>query len=298
MSAASPVVQSAPPNGYTPRVPPMMPLTEPPLAPLPAIELLERLPPCDDHKLLPSRIAASEIELLPIFNSRTQHDEDAIEGMTVTLANGDRLLPILVYRAGGRTFLVDGHMRLEAHRRWATTMGRAGAFKVPVEWHQGSPVDAVLCSVERNTKHGVRLTAGERSDAAWRLVLIDRGLTRNQITKATGTSRRTINTMRSTWRELGERAHAYQHWADAKQAITRQRDLSVDQMLDLREARAERVADQLARALGAGLSADPDLMARAMWHYMGRKRGAFAVAVREQFGEALVDELDDCPPEF
>jgi len=285
-------VQFAPPSGCTLgslphhlKVPSMLTsqVTLTGSSPLAAIELLERLRGDDHHTPLPRRLPAARIETLPIFNSRSYRDDSAVADLLAAIAQGTSVPPLVVYPAGGRVFLMDGHMRLEAHRQWAASKGREGAFTVPVVDFEGTPTEAVLSSVERNAKHGVKLTTGERTDAAWKLVLIGRGLTRSQIEAATGVSRRTINTMRTVRRDLATAAEQHVAWVEARQAVSRSGDLTVDEMLDLREARAERLADQIARAVGARHSEDPDLMATAMYHFMGRKRAAFAGAVADRF---------------
>lgn len=280
-------VQMHPPNGCTHVVPLNLPLGVPmrttskavhSLCPLAAIELLEGLT-SGQPPLLPRRLPASRIELLPLFNSRTYRDDDVVAGMLAALAAGEALPPLVVYAAGQRVFLMDGHMRLDAHRRWAEEKNREGTFTVPVVTFAGKPAEAVLSSIERNAKHGVRLSKVERTDAAWKLVVIDRGLTRSQIAAGSGVSPRTVNTMRSTRRELGVEAEEHSAWLDARLALTRTRDLSVDDMLDLQAARAERAADQFTRAVGSGLADEPSVLARAMLHYTGRKWDAFVEAV-------------------
>src|SRR5690606_24027143 len=143
------------------------PLTDRPLLEGKALEGLRRLedlaqntPP---EMELPSRVPLSKIEQLPVFYSRKCLDERLIADLAKVLDSGGDLPAVTVLRAGGKTFLVDGHHRLEAYRVHAGRQSAGESFEVPVAYFAGTPSDAVFASIIANSRHGIRLTASERT---------------------------------------------------------------------------------------------------------------------------------------
>lgn len=229
----------------------------------------------------PSTVLISKIETSPVLHHREELSERLIGDLVKVLDNGDRLPPITVLRVGGRTFVVDGHHRLEAHRVHASRLSQSGDYEVPVAYFAGSPAEAVFASIVANSRHGVRLTASERTDAAWKLVLIGEK-NRTEIRQATGVARSWITKMRQVKRLLGDEAGEYRSWHRALQVAngrTRQ-ELTEEEYEERKRMRAERIADQITRTIGKH-SSDPELMAMAMEVVLGRKLGEFIRHLRE-----------------
>lgn len=236
---------------------------------------------------LPLRVPLSEIEQLPVFYSRECLNERLIVDLAKVLDSGGDLPAVTVLRAGGKTFLVDGHHRLEAFRVYAGRQSAGERFEVPVAYFSGTPSEAVFASIIANSRHGVRLTASERTDAAWKLVLIGEK-NRKEITHATGVARSWITKMRQVKRLLDEEAAEYRNWHQAlREANGRtQEELSEEDFEERKRMRAERIADQITKTIGKHCN-DPELMAMAMEVVMGRKVVPFIQHLNELQYEAL-----------
>lgn len=235
----------------------------------------------------PRHVPFSELETLPVFTNREQPNERLIADLVKVLASGDTLPAITVLRVGGRTFVIDGHQRLEAFRAHASKAGRGTRFRVPVAYFVGTPAEAVFASIATNSRHGVRLSASERTDAAWKLVLIGEK-TRTEIITATGVSRSWVTQMRKVKRTLGEEAAEFRRWHHALQTANGRgrEELSDEEYEDRKRMKAERIADQITRAIGQH-SDDPELMAMAMEAVLGRNVLPFIQHLTELQREAL-----------
>jgi hypothetical protein len=104
------------------------------------------------------------------------------------------LEPILVIRLGNAWVCVDGHHRIAAYR--------ARGYKKPIrcEWFTGTPTEAVDECMRRNNKDHLPIPLADRSEEAWRRVLLDQG-SKSEISKACGISTSTIATMRKVKRK-------------------------------------------------------------------------------------------------
>ncbi|MET3926695.1 hypothetical protein [Devosia sp. 2618] len=258
------------------------------LAGLREIEKLAMQP--DGDVPLPRRLPFKQIGCLPVFNNRAMADEQAIAALAKVLANGEKLPPLTVLMAGGRAFLVDGHQRLEAHRQHASKNGRGQSFTVPVVYFTGTPADAVFASIERNSQHGVKLTSSERTDAAWKLVLIGEK-NRPEIIRATAVTRSWVTKMRSVKRALGEEAADYPRWLHALHEAEGKdmEPLTDEEFTEKKRMRAETIANQITRHIGGQHSDDPELMAMVMDIYMGRR----TVDLIQHLSAGRQDELAD-----
>lgn len=265
-----------------------VPLDGEALAGLREIERLASMPNGDAP--LPRRLPFKQIECSPVFNNRAMADEQAIAALAKVLGNGEKLPPITVLMAGGRAFLVDGHQRLEAHRLHASKSGRGQSFSVPVVYFTGTPADAVFASIERNSQHGVKLTSSERTDAAWKLVLIGEK-NRPEIIRATAVSRAWLTKMRAVKRTLGEDAADYSSWPRAlREAEGKNTEpLTDDDFMEKKRMYAEKLTDQITKAIGGQHSDDPELMAMVIDAYMGRR----TVELIQHLSEGRRTELDE-----
>ncbi len=253
-------------------------------------ELVSQLPPDADA---PALVPLRHVEMLPVFNMREDMNERLISDLVKVLDNGGTLPPVTVLHAGAKAFVVDGHHRLEALRIHARRNGHAEDGLVPVSLFRGTPSEAVYASIMANSRHGVRLTASERTDAAWKLVLIGEK-TRSEIREATGVARSWITKMRQVKRQLGEDAADYRSWHRAlREANGRtQHELTEDEYEERKRMKAERIADQITEAIGKH-SNDPELMAMVMEVVMGRRVGEFIRHLRDLQEDACeADEFE------
>jgi hypothetical protein len=115
---------------------------------------------------------------------------------------------VLVLRVSeARVVLIDGHHRCEAYRR-------EGVHTVPVDWFGGTPDQARDAVMEANGKGPMELTPRERSDYAWRQVVLGGRSKREQV-ELLGLSDGQIGMMRRVLRELKDRAADYDRWLPA-----------------------------------------------------------------------------------
>lgn len=246
----------------------------------------------EDAQQMPRRVPFEQIEMLGVFDNRTDRDERKVTDLVQVLDNGGKLPALTVLRVGARTFLVDGHYRLEAFRLRARKMGRETNFAVPVSWFDGTPADAIFASIRTNCRHGAQLTTSERTDAAWKLVLIGEK-NRTEMIGATGVSRAWLSKMRRVKRELGVDAADYPSWPHALGEVQgrTQEPLSDDDFRERKQAMANKITDQITKNIGSQHADDPVLMAMVMEAYMGRRLPELVRELREMLPEG--EELDD-----
>ncbi len=109
---------------------------------------------------------------------------------------GSPFEPLLVFPAGDKYFVIDGHHRLAAYE--ATDWNEP----VPVEVFAGSLEDAHLAALRSNSKDKLPMRREEKTEAAWCLVKEDSGLSKQQLLSFGLVSNGTIGTMRAKWREI------------------------------------------------------------------------------------------------
>jgi ParB-like chromosome segregation protein Spo0J len=103
--------------------------------------------------------------------------------------------PLLIFPAGGRFFVIDGHHRLAAYAavNWDEP--------IPVEVFEGSLNGACMAALHGNRKAKLPMTQTEKSNAAWRLVKED-DLSKQAIADLGLVSRTTVRDMRQRLREI------------------------------------------------------------------------------------------------
>jgi hypothetical protein len=117
----------------------------------------------------------------------------------------------LVFPAGDRYYVIDGHHRLAAYEAadWNDP--------VPVQVFEGSVEDARMAALSGNSKDKLPMTRGEKFDAAWQLVKEER-LSKQQIVDTGTAARGTVTTMRQKWRQIkeaGDERLRSMNWAQA-----------------------------------------------------------------------------------
>lgn len=101
--------------------------------------------------------------------------------------------PVLVIRLGKEWVCVDGHHRIAAYR--------FKHHKKPVkcEWFTGTPAEAVDECMRRNNKDHLPIPLEDRSEEAWRRVLLNQG-SKKEISEACGISPSSVANMRKAKR--------------------------------------------------------------------------------------------------
>lgn len=172
---------------------------------------------------------------------------------------GEPLEPILVFSVNGKFYAVDGPHRLAAYRtvNWSKP--------IPVKVYDGSLHDAHLEALKRNSKDKLPITRQEKSEAAWKLVKLDR-LKAHEVQELTTIGERTIWTMRRTWRELQQAEPESAADLSWTQALMWRRGQEPERPEDdWKQQEAKKIVDALLKAgIGQGLMKNPDITAQAL----------------------------------
>lgn len=219
----------------------------------------------------PLFVPANRLEELELFQSRSGIVSGHVDDLVSGLADGADLPPLLVLRRGGRFFLIDGR-----HRKAAYEFAKRGE-EVPIEDFLGTTAEAVLEGQRRNRQHTLPMSHDERMNAAWKLVKLDASHHGRFTTKAimanTAASRGQVTLMRRALRELGVDGHEHQSWKQAlrqhqKQPERTYNEEDIEAMVD---AEARRGADRMVRELGRRAADRPEVLARIIEYYSGRR---------------------------
>jgi ParB-like chromosome segregation protein Spo0J len=217
--------------------------------------------------------------------------ENHVHDLTRVAKSGRLFDPLVVIQIGGAAYLVDGHHRREAY------LNAKVAQPIPVTYFAGSVEEAVLEAGRANSKAKQPMTNTERQDFAWRLVRLDT-YTRNQVSEAAGVSVRQVATMRKVLKALGEEAFEHDRWWMARQALSGKESPSFDsddEREEWLEARASDLAHRMRKEFTGKLISNPELAARALNIYFGRKLPELLHELRQYAPEAQDqgDENDD-----
>lgn len=255
-----------------------------------AMRALDALP--EETSPCPERMSATALEELDLFAVRTGLSSFHVESLARALTQEDDLQPVLIIRREGRAFLIDGRHRKRAYE----VAGRGES--IPVIEFQGSPQEALLEGQRRNKLHTMAMTKDERMNCAWKLVKLDATdacrFTLRQI-MAVGVSRGQVTTMRKVLREL---VVGFEHmtWKAAMRDYSKkpEREWTDEEVEEMNEAQAQEAADKFARTHGTRLADRPEVMARMIEIYTGRRIGEVVRILNERNGhEDDEDEFAD-----
>lgn len=233
--------------------------------------------------LLPISDIATETALFQPRGLAANHVHD----LTRVAKSGRLFDPLVVIQIGGTAYLVDGHHRREAYLNASVTA------PVPVAYFSGSIEEAVLEAGRANSKAKQPMTNTERQDFAWRLVRLGT-YTRNQVAEAAGVSVRQVATMRDVLKQLGDDAFEHESWWKARSAAVGRESPSFatdDEREEWLEARASDLARRLRKEFTGKLIANPELAARALNIYFGRKLPEVFRELQQYIPEE--DDLDE-----
>lgn len=250
---------------------------------------LEALPA--DTSPMPDRMKASDLAETELFQVRAGIFTAHVESLCRALAHEGDLQPLLVLRRGGQAFLIDGRHRKRAYEQ----AGRGDS--VPVVEFQGTPQEALLEGQRVNKLHTLAMTKDERMDCAWKLVKLDASgacrYTLKQIAAA-GVSERQVTFMRRVLRELDD---GFEHvrWKTAQRAHSKApgREYTDDEIEEMMEAEATALADRMVRVFGTRYADRPEILARAIERYAGRRTQELARILAERSGDDGRDGEDE-----
>ncbi|WP_292418005.1 ParB/RepB/Spo0J family partition protein [Mesorhizobium sp.] len=216
----------------------------------------------------PLQLRLEAIETVPeLFQPRGGIDERHVSELVKAIKAVGALDPVTVMVVESRTVLIDGHHRIEAYgaAQWSAP--------VPVRYFEGTPEEAVLVAGEANSKAKLPMDNADRQNFAWRLVVIDRH-SKTEVARASGISEAQVAIMRRTKRALGERAGDFPSWFRARLAangIEQDRNNDDDERDKWMDEVAERYADGMAKKFSTRLAHNPEIAAKALAKYFGRK---------------------------
>ena len=255
-------------------------------------------------KVLPSGLELGSIRLRPsVFQHRDPNQPEGkahVRKLVEAIGRSKTrtLEPLTVWWDGKAWTGIDGH-----HRHAAYTAASVGAnHLVPVEVFNGSLGEAFAQAAAGNSKNKRAMTTGEKTQAAWRMVVMDASLSKADIADAAGVSQGSVANMRRVHKQLAEAAeganfdaptgdHRDLRWIDAKKLADGGEAREVDwEAKDEKEAAAMAVA--IRKAIGDRGSKKLHVLARALEIYDNR----FAETLVDYWTEK-VDEDDDSDPE-
>lgn len=198
---------------------------------------------------------------------------------------------LTVWQAGDRFYVIDGHHRLGAYdtAKWKKD--------IPVEVFVGTLDQARLRAIHGNVRDKLRLTPGQKSAAAWRIVKENIGdLSADQVAEATSISRRTAFAMKQVWKELNARTDLSEEQRERLPSLTwkEARDIrdgiDVDREIDAaswKERKADELADLIRRHnVETALLRDTEVAAMALR------------MLHDRLPEALIEEWAGDYPEL
>jgi len=254
-------------------------------------------------KLTPSGLPLSQIRMRPdVFQHRDPNEYEGQSHVRKLVEALNRsptgaLEPMTVWWDGRGWTAIDGHHRHAAYKGVPTSGDRT----VPVTVFKGSLGEALAQAVAANSKNKRTMSTAEKTQAAWRIVVMEQGLSKAAIADAAGVSPGTVATMRRIHGQLCTKAEAksddldgpipIEHrdlrWADARRLAEGRDAPNVDW-----EAKDEKAAVEMAvairKAIGNRGSQKLHVLARALELYDSRLEDSLM-----DYWSAKVNEDDD-----
>ena len=209
----------------------------------------------------PISLRLDEIEIVEdVFQHRSvsewasaAHVKALLKALTNT---GNPFEPLTVLWAGDGWVLVDGHHRYKAYQEYEYDE------PVPVEVFKGTLDEAIGEALRANVQDKLPMTAKEKINAAWRLV-VGSNLSINRTAALSLASRATIKSMRKVRDALNEKSPGWvgqMDWRTARSKFQGE-ELEFSSDDDWLYKKAEMVAQQLKKTFGKELSKYP----KALW---------------------------------
>lgn len=221
-------------------------------------------------------------------------DEHHVGGLAAVLKSGNPLDPLTLWKdpETGGLVVVDGHHRFAAYQRagWSK--------KVPVVVHSCSLEQARLLALRENGKTRLPLSNVERTDAAWALVCLRcPEYSKRVIVKTTGVADGTVAKMRRTLKtllELDPEAALPDQWWQAMAVLKgrEQREYTEDEREAMILAKAEKLDDQIGKALGDMAANQIEAVCLVLEKRLGRQGMKYLV---EEYGDWGTNTEDEFP---
>lgn len=215
----------------------------------------------------PTMLPLRRVKLWPeVFQQRrpAKHLSDAHVRALASKAKSSplgTLDPLTVWWDGKAWACIDGHHRMQAYQS-------AGTSEIPVTVFEGSIEEALALSAKANTRDKLPMGRGEKSNAAWHLV-VQTNLSKAAQAEASGVSERQVALMRSVKAALeakGVKNMEDMGWEQARRMAAGEGTLP-EWDEDETEKRALEMASRLHKALGIGSISKIEVFARAVEIY-------------------------------
>lgn len=256
--------------------------------------LIERIKKGKEQPGHPSVLPINEIEVVDsVFQHRTNSDwasTDHVKALQKGLknTNGIPFDPLLVMWCGDGWVLVDGHHRMLAYAAY-------GYVKpVPVTVFKGTLEEAIGEALRANVQDKLAMSAKEKTNAAWRLV-IGTDLSIAATAQLALVSKQTVKTMRKVRDTLAAKtSEGFLGQLDWAAARARYDGIEVEFDTDngWLDKKARRIAEKLTKTFGTELSQHP----RALWLALDIYDTNLAYAFCAQHG-IDTDFLEDSTPD-
>lgn len=184
--------------------------------------------------------------------------------------------PLTVWWDGKGWACIDGHHRMDAYRV-------AGTSDIPVVVLEGSIEDALVLSAKANTRDKLQMGRGEKSNAAWHLV-VHTSLSKAEQADASGVSERQVALMRkakATLEAMGIENLEDMGWEEARRKAAGEGAMPEWNEGET-EKRAQEMATRLHKALGKGSISKIEVFARALEIYSPLLYEGLEALFREQ----------------
>lgn len=238
----------------------------------------------------PSMLTLGDVKLWPEVFQQRRPPKYASDAHIRALASKAKaspvgvLDPLTVWWDGRRWACIDGHHRMEAYRE-------ADVFQFPVVVFEGSLEEALVLSAKANTRDKLQMNSGEKSNAAWHLVVAT-SLSKAALAEASGVSESQVANMRrvkETLRGKGVGNLEDIVWEAARRMAAGE-DGTKEWDEDANEKRAQEMATKLHKALGKGSFSKIELFARALEIYSPLLAAGLATYWQEEAEEGELEE--------
>lgn len=215
----------------------------------------------------PTTLPLKKVKLWPEVFQQRRPAKFTSEAHIRTLASRAKasplgtLDPLTVWWDGKAWACIDGHHRMQAYRA-------AGTSDIPVVVFEGSIEEALALSAKANTRDKLPMSRGEKSNAAWHLV-VQTSLSKAIQAGASSVSERQVALMRSakaTLEAKGVKDLEDMGWEEARRKAAGEAALPEWDDGET-EKRAQEMATRLHKALGLGAISKIDVFARAVEIY-------------------------------
>lgn len=159
-----------------------------------------------------------------------------------------------------------------------------------IRYFRGTLEEAVLESGSANSKVKLNMSTKERGDCAWRLTLLG-SYTKPEIAKASGASTSLVGLMRKAKETLGVDAYEHVEWPRARRAAEgKGMDLTPEEIEDMLDRTANEWASRLQKTFGSKMVEQPEIAARALAAYFGRRLDDVFRELRDHTSDAVQGE--------